>query len=160
MGGATPIGLESTIVDASGQGLRILRPGSITAQTLVRLVDVIDIQTTDVSANEEQSITAPGQLASHYAPRARVRLNAKEKRDGEVLIGFGPASPVDVAFQLSATGDLDEAAQNLFQALRVADGVDAKVIAVMPIPESGVGLAINDRLRRAAAPRNLSAGKN
>jgi L-threonylcarbamoyladenylate synthase len=93
---------------------------------------------------------APGQLASHYAPRARVRLNAEAARDGEVLLGFGPVT--GAALNLSPAGDLTEAAANLFAMLRLLDE-GAAAIAVSPVPETGLGLAINDRLRRAAAPR-------
>ena len=99
--------------------------------------------------------TAPGQLASHYAPNAILRLNARDVRSGEALLAFGPNVP-DTAgplLNLSASGDLIEAAAALFAALRELDRTGARAIAVMPIPEHGLGEAINDRLRRAAAPR-------
>jgi len=92
-------------------------------------------------------ITAPGQLDSHYAPSKPVRLNAAEAKDGEYLIGFGAIGGAET---LSAGGDLTEAAANLFDALHRADASGARAIAVAPIPESGIGVAINDRLRRAA----------
>jgi L-threonylcarbamoyladenylate synthase len=94
---------------------------------------------------------APGQLASHYAPGATVRLNAVEKEQGEVLLGFGPCD--DATLNLSPAGDLVEAAAHLFGYLHRLDALNARTIAVSPIPEIGLGRAINDRLRRAAAPR-------
>ncbi len=95
-------------------------------------------------------------LASHYAPRARVRLNASDVRDGEALLAFGPNRPAGAArhaLNLSASGDLVEAAANLFSHLRALDALKATTIAVMPIPGEGLGEAINDRLARAAAPK-------
>ena len=97
-------------------------------------------------------ISAPGQLASHYAPRAQLRLEATHAEPQEVLLGFGPEAPDDTA-NLSAAGDTVEAAANLYRLLRELDASDAETIAVMPIPDEGLGEAINDRLRRAAAPR-------
>ncbi|MFS2112525.1 Sua5 family C-terminal domain-containing protein, partial [Sphingomonas sp. Sphisp140] len=99
------------------------------------------------SPGKEDGITAPGQLDSHYAPSKPVRLNATEAQEGEYLIGFGPVPGTET---LSATGDLTEAAANLFDALHRADASTAPAIAVAPIPATGIGLAINDRLRRAA----------
>lgn len=137
-GGPTPGGLESTIVAVAGDRVTLLRPGGIAAAAL------------GVNAAAGAGITAPGQLASHYAPRQPVRLNATERRDGEFLIGFGT---VDGDLTLSANGDLIAAAAALFAALHAAQASGAGVIAVAPIPEEGVGIAINDRLRRAAANR-------
>ena len=97
------------------------------------------------------AIRSPGQLESHYAPNATLRLNAREKESGELLLGFGPSPAGNL--NLSPTGDLTEAASNLFAMLRELDRPDFIRIAVMPIPETGLGVAINDRLRRAAAPR-------
>ncbi len=131
--GPCPIGLESTIVAATGGALRLLRPGPV----------VLDLEMSHGSA-----IEAPGQLASHYAPNKPLRLAAAEARPGEWLIGFGPVSGHD---NLSASGDLTVAAAGLFTALHRADASDRAVIAVAPIPETGLGIAINDRLRRAAA---------
>lgn len=133
--GATPAGLESTIV----QDGRILRPGPLTAEALGLEI-----------AAPSGRITAPGQLESHYAPGKPVRLNAAEKREGEWLIGFGAIGGDDT---LSAAGDLTEAAARLFDALHRADAAPAASIAVAPVPQAGVGIAINDRLRRAAHPR-------
>jgi L-threonylcarbamoyladenylate synthase len=99
--------------------------------------------------------TAPGQLESHYAPKAKVRLDAVSAQPDEVLLAFGanPPAHAGITFNLSASGDLREAAANLFTALRDLDRGDQSTIAVMPIPDDGLGRAINDRLRRAAAPR-------
>ena len=133
--GRTPAGVESTIV----AGTRILRPGPITAEQLAAF---------GVSVGpDDGKIVAPGQLASHYAPSKPVRLNATEGTADEWLIGFGPVAGDD---NLSASGDPVEAAANLFDALHRADAGDRAAIAVAPIPEVGLGVAINDRLRRAA----------
>ena len=133
--GPTPAGLESTIV----QDGRILRPGPLDAATLGL-----------EHAVREGRITAPGQLASHYAPGKPLRLNAHARETGEWLIGFGAVPGDDT---LSLRGDLTEAAANLFDALHRADAAPAVRIAVAPIPATGIGIAINDRLRRAAHPR-------
>ncbi|MEN2711246.1 L-threonylcarbamoyladenylate synthase [Sphingomonas sp. VL_57B] len=130
--GATPAGVESTIV----MGERILRPGPLGAEELGLAI-----------AAPDGKITAPGQLDSHYAPSKPVRLNATDAKDGEYLIGFGTVAGAET---LSAAGDLAEAAANLFDALHRADASAAPAIAVAPIPASGIGVAINDRLRRAA----------
>ncbi len=134
-GGPTPGGLESTIVAVDGDRVTLLRPGGITADAL------------GVNARAGAGITAPGQLASHYAPRQPVRLNVTEARAGEFLIGFGA---VLGDLTLSASGDLTEAAAALFAALHTAQASSAATIAVAPIPDVGVGIAINDRLKRAA----------
>lgn len=130
--GATPAGVESTIV----MGASILRPGPLSAEELGFEI-----------AAPNGKITAPGQLDSHYAPSKPVRLDAAAAEAGEYLIGFGPVAGIET---LSATGDLTEAAANLFDALHRADASDAPAIAVSPIPQTGIGVAINDRLRRAA----------
>lgn len=133
--GRTPAGVESTIV----AGTRILRPGPITAEQLAAF---------GVSTGvEDGKIVAPGQLASHYAPTKPVRLSTTEAATGEWLIGFGAVMGDDT---LSAAGDPVEAAANLFDALHRADTSDRAAIAVAPVPETGLGAAINDRLRRAA----------
>jgi L-threonylcarbamoyladenylate synthase len=105
--------------------------------------------------HDPKAITAPGQLASHYAPAAVVRLDVAQAAPGEVLVGFGAVSGL---LTLSASGDLIEAAANLFETLRHADAIAGPggKIAFAPIPETGLGRAINDRLRRAAAPRTKS----
>ncbi|MET0245773.1 MAG: L-threonylcarbamoyladenylate synthase [Sphingomonas sp.] len=141
--GPTPAGLESTIV----REREILRPGPLTAETLFpdedRPVDLPEAQ-------RPGQIIAPGQLESHYAPASPVRLDAVQAREDEWLIGFGEIAGDDT---LSATGDLIEAAARLFDALHRADASGAPSIAVAPIPRQGIGIAINDRLRRAASPR-------
>ena len=142
-GGATRYGLESTIVAVADGRLRLLRPGPITPDAIERVAKI------RVSTHYGDAIEAPGQLASHYAPGKPLRLAATERRAGEWLIGFGSIAGDDT---LSATGDLVEAATRLFDALHRADASDAAAIAVAPIPNRGLGLAIEDRLRRAATP--------
>lgn len=132
-GGATQRGLESTIVAATGGSLRLLRPGPI-----------------DVAATiaDGSRIEAPGQMASHYAPSKPLRLGARTKEGDEFLIGF---ETVEGDVTLSASGDLLEAATRLFELLHEADAAPNRRIAIAPIPEHGLGIAINDRLKRAAA---------
>ncbi|NIJ07808.1 L-threonylcarbamoyladenylate synthase [Sphingomonas vulcanisoli] len=142
-GGRTAVGLESTIVAVDAAGLRLLRPGKLGAEELAALAGVPFIET------DSGKIEAPGQLASHYAPALPLRLNAKTVRADEWLIGFGAVAGDRT---LSATGDLIEAAANLFDALHEADGSGRKGIAVAPIPNTSLGIAINDRLARAAVP--------
>lgn len=149
-GGDCTVGVESTIV-ATGQPPRLLRPGGL-AHEAIELV--LDQPLALPSHAQPAKIEAPGQLTSHYAPDALVRLNVTAPEADEVWIGFGPDSQ-GAALTLSATGDLTEAATHLFGALRQADalaGVGGR-IAIAPIPTKGLGLAINDRLARAAAPR-------
>jgi L-threonylcarbamoyladenylate synthase len=139
--GPTAHGLESTIVAATGEGLRLLRPGPISADQL---------GIAGGAPSGAGRIEAPGQLASHYAPAKKLRLDAQQARPGEWLIGFGP---VGGDATLSPGGDLTEAAARLFDRLHEADASPRDAIAVAPVPENGIGAAINDRLRRAAAPR-------
>jgi len=145
-GGATRAGLESTIVAVDGDALHLLREGAITAEQL-GLEEV-------VLPSSPDRPTAPGQLLSHYAPRQPLRLNVTAKAAGEYLIGFGP---VKGDYNLSPTGDLAEAASRLFDALHIAQESGRASIAAAPVPETGLGRAINDRLRRAAAPRDQDA---
>ncbi|MEO0894166.1 MAG: L-threonylcarbamoyladenylate synthase [Pseudomonadota bacterium] len=142
-GGACEVGLESTIIGLDGSP-RLLRPGGLPHTALEAALGA-PLQ----HHAEGDTLNAPGQMASHYAPAARVRLNATHAEPGEVLLGFGDIAG-DVS--LSRAGDLVEAAANLFGHLHALDEKGAP-IAVAPIPENGLGLAINDRLRRAAAPR-------
>jgi L-threonylcarbamoyladenylate synthase len=137
--GATPQGIESTIVEPATR--RILRPGPITAEMLPGFA----------AAAAGGAVTAPGQLASHYAPAKPVRLDARAAAGDEWLIGFGAVQGDDT---LSPAGDLREAAARLFEALHRADAAPAARIAVAPIPRDGLGAAINDRLARAAHPRD------
>ncbi len=143
-GGPCPVGLESTIVGMDGETPVLLRPGGIAAEDLAEALG-------RPLATHKGAINAPGQLSSHYAPDAPVRLNAEAPDEAEAYIGFGASPAGDI--NLSPSGDLIEAAANLFAALRDIDHFN-KPIAVAPIPETGLGAAINDRLRRAAAPRS------
>ncbi len=146
-GGACEAGIESTIVAVLPDTLpSILRPGVIDRKSISDVVGELQ------SNQSAKAVIAPGQLSSHYAPGAEVRLNASYTGPGEVLLGFGPHAPAGVA-NLSDKGDTVEAAANLYRMLRELDTPDITAIAVMPIPEDGLGEAINDRLRRAAAPR-------
>jgi L-threonylcarbamoyladenylate synthase len=153
-GGPTDVGLESTIVDMSGDAIRMLRPGLVSVDDIMRLTGA-RVRREAVSADAASRPNAPGQLASHYAPRARLRLEAARAHPGEALLAFGPLAPATGygVFNLSPRGDLLEAAAHLFAALRLLDATGVDAIAVMPIPAEGLGEAINDRLRRAAAPR-------
>ncbi|MCY3982338.1 MAG: L-threonylcarbamoyladenylate synthase [Roseovarius sp.] len=144
-GGPCRVGLESTIVSLVDHPV-LLRPGGLMTESIEEVLGFpLEKKTTG------GRITSPGQLASHYAPDSPVRLNAAEKRPGEVLLGFG-----DVAcdLNLSPSGDLAEAASNLFCHLHELDAGNPKTIAISPIPDLGIGRPINDRLRRAARSRN------
>ena len=154
-GGPTPVGLESTIVKVEDGVLRLLRPGGIAAGEIEAAAGVA------LSRGGEAGIVAPGMLASHYAPGAAVRLNATDIREGEALLAFGRTDiggKAVAALNLSETGDLKEAASNLFSHLQALDRSGAETIAVVPIPHRGLGEAINDRLARAAAPRDMPIG--
>lgn len=143
-GGACDIGLESTIIGFDGDTPVLLRPGGVAAEEIRRIAGNLVERSGD-------AITAPGQLASHYAPASALRLNALARRGDELLLGFG-----DIAgdLNLSPSGDLREAAANLFAYLRALDARAAgRPLAAAAIPGHGLGAAINDRLRRAAAPR-------
>ncbi|MDQ4419354.1 L-threonylcarbamoyladenylate synthase [Sphingobium sp. DEHP117] len=142
-GGPTARGIESTIAACAGDHIRLLRPGPIAAERLEQASGL-----PVVVSGSDHGIEAPGQMESHYAPSKPVRLNATDAMAGEYLIGFG-AVKGDIS--LSETADLDEAAAALFAALHIADASSAPRIAVANVPMEGVGLAINDRLRRAAA---------
>ena len=140
-GGPCSAGLESTIVAVREHGWQILRPGPVTAADIERVLG-----TSPLKASGD-NIEAPGQLASHYAPSKIVRLNAIQPEPGEWHIGFGAIEGND---NLSASGDLAQAAANLFDALHRADASAALSISVAPIPHEGIGVAINDRLQRAS----------
>jgi L-threonylcarbamoyladenylate synthase len=144
-GGPAEAGLESTIV-ALSPAPTLLRPGGLPREQIEALLAC------PLQDFREPGVVAPGQLASHYAPKAALRLNARSVGLGEVLLGFGPGAP-EGALNLSRSGDLREAAANLFAYLRALDAQGPAQIAVMPVPSTGLGEAINDRLRRAAAPR-------
>jgi L-threonylcarbamoyladenylate synthase len=144
-GGRTPVGIESTVLDLSGEAPAVLRPGGVTAEQLTELLGPI-------LAADAVPPRSPGMLPSHYAPSLPLRLEAINARAGEVLLAFGPDAPSGFTevLWLSRSGDLAEAAANLFAMLRQIDRPLFAGIAVMPIPERGLGRAINDRLRRAA----------
>ncbi len=145
-GGPCEAGIESSIVSLlPGEPPRLLRPGAIGREALTAVVG-------ELAAPVSGEVSAPGQLTSHYAPRAAIRLGATQAKEGEVLLGFGPQVQGEAA-NLSPDGNPVEAAANLYRLLRELDATGAAGIAVRPIPEAGLGEAINDRLRRAAAPR-------
>lgn len=144
-GGACPVGVESTILGV-GEDVTILRHGGLPIEAIEACIGA-QVDRTDIATDRP---TAPGQLASHYAPNATLRLNATVARPGEFLIGFGRVKG-DVS--LSPSGDLSEAATALFGTLRLLDDQAIENAAVAPIPVNGLGAAINDRLKRAAAPR-------
>ena len=142
-GGACSVGLESSIIGLTGEPT-LLRAGGVPREAIEEVLGA------SLRMAVEGEITAPGQIASHYAPNARVRLNAIAWEVGEKTLGFGPMA---CDLNLSETGDLVEAAANLFGHLHRLDAMDGIGIAVAPIPRLGLGAAINDRLQRAAAPR-------
>jgi L-threonylcarbamoyladenylate synthase len=157
-GGPTRVGVESTIVACLDTPL-LLRPGGVPRAAIERALGrpLAAAGTGPAGANEDAPL-APGMLASHYAPRARLRLDAREVRADEALLAFGPDLPPGAettrkTLNLSPRGDLVEAAASLFSHLRALDRAGASGIAVMPVPHEGLGEAINDRLLRAAAPR-------
>ena len=149
-GGPTSVGVESTIISCLDVPT-LLRPGGVARYAVER---VLGHALVDASPSAEEAPLAPGMLASHYAPKTPLRLNALDVRDGEALLAFGATVPSAAhSLNLSPAGDLIEAAANLFSYLRALDASGARAIAVMPIPDEGLGEAINDRLARAAAPR-------
>jgi L-threonylcarbamoyladenylate synthase len=155
-GGPTLVGVESTIVACLGEPM-LLRPGGLSRADIEQALGRPLSEHPDVAAEAEAPIS-PGQFASHYAPRARLRLDVRSLVAGEALLAFGdtlPAGAERVArvLNLSPRGDLIEAAANLFSHLRALDAARPSAIAVMPVPHEGLGEAINDRLARAAAPR-------
>ncbi len=153
--GTCPVGVESTVLDLCRAQPTLLRPGGATLEAIERLIgEVARIATPDLA------VRSPGMLASHYAPALPVRLHAHDMDPDEALLAFGPALPgARLAFNLSECGDLTEAAARLFTGLRWLDTEAPRHslmrIAVMPVPGNGLGMAINDRLQRAAAPRKL-----
>jgi L-threonylcarbamoyladenylate synthase len=159
--GPCSVGLESTVLDLSGEAPVIVRPGAITAEDLKEYLGTVPY---DLGSHDKPR--SPGQLLKHYAPNLQVRLNAVEVESGEALLAFGPLKfmgirgggfardlPEKRLRNLSERGDLHEAAANLFRMLRELDASGATRIAVMNIPDKGLGIAINDRLKRAAQGR-------
>jgi L-threonylcarbamoyladenylate synthase len=156
-GGATQVGLESTIVACLNGEAALLRPGGLPRAEIERVLGAPLVEPPVPADADEDGVLAPGMLASHYAPGATLRLEARDVRYGEALLAFGPmpaaARGLRRVLNLSPSGDLVEAAANLFSHLRALDAAGVTSIAVMPVPHEGLGEAINDRLRRAAAPR-------
>jgi L-threonylcarbamoyladenylate synthase len=149
--GSSVVGLESTVIDCTGDKAIILRPGAITAD---QCADVLGYDI-EIDLGNHDKPKSPGQLLKHYAPRTPVRLKAYDVQNDEVLLAFGSTKFISVdkavkVLNLSEDGDLHQAASNLFSYLRQLDNVRASSIAVMDIPKNGIGLAINDRLKRAA----------
>lgn len=149
-GGPCPLGLESTVLGVAGGTVVLLRLGAVPREAIEAVLG----QPVPL-AKEDTEIASPGQLERHYAPVTPLRLGATDVRAGEALLAFGPNAPhgAIVSINLSASGDLEEAAANLFASVRRLDESGVKAIAVMPIPDRGLGEAINDRLRRAAKAR-------
>ncbi len=160
--GPCQVGVESTIVDCSGPRPTLLRPGGLARGEIER---VLGHALADADATDAERPSAPGRLASHYAPRAIVRLEARDVAPGEALLTFAGNLPpgaqnASIVLDLSPDGDLIEAAASLYGALRRLDGLGASSIAVVPLPRDGLGEAIADRLNRAAAPRPLMPEDN
>lgn len=156
-GGAVAVGVESTIIGCF-EAPMLLRPGGLPREAIERVIGHELVRVPEHTVNDTGVPLAPGMLASHYAPRASVRLNAEHVDADEALLAFGAAnisgaSGSDAVMNLSPSGDLTEAAANLFGCLRALDQSGARSIAVMPVPNHGLGEAINDRLRRAAVGR-------
>jgi L-threonylcarbamoyladenylate synthase len=143
--GACPLGIESTVIDLTSSSPALLRPGGVTREEIETVIG--PLAKMELAGQVSKS---PGTQGRHYAPGLPLRLNAGSARPGEALLGFGPGLPKDKA-NLSPTGDVVEAAANLFALIRDLDRPEFRAIAVMPVPETGLGVAINDRLRRAAA---------
>lgn len=144
-GGKCAVGVESTIVDVTGKEVFLLRAGGIAKEDIENFLH----EKVFISHGDPNKPSSPGQMLRHYAPEHRFRINVEEPEDGEFYIGFGYSQRADL--NLSVTADLHEAAANLFAYMRLADNMAGeKGIAIAPIPEEGVGLAINDRIRRAS----------
>lgn len=144
-GGACSVGVESTIIDVTGKNVIILRAGGTSKEDLEKFLN----EKVLLSDGDPNQPSAPGQLLKHYAPSHHLRINATTRQPGEFFIGFGDIKDCDL--NLSPSGDLKEAAANLFAFLRQADKTEGyKSLALSPIPENGLGLAINDRIKRAS----------
>lgn len=147
--GACSIGIESTVLDLTADIPVILRPGKITTEQLQPLLGDLGTAPNETEASTASPVKSPGMLERHYAPNQPLRINANNAKPHESLLGFGPQGR-HATLNLSPSGNLDEAAANLFAMIRTLDQGDFQGIAVMPVPEEGLGCAINDRLRRAA----------
>lgn len=147
-GGSCAVGIESTVIDLTAEMPTILRPGAVTEAQLSAVLGSLGKSGTQIKA--------PGMLESHYAPNKPIRINADNVKSNEALLAFGePLEGTQITQNLSATENLQEAAANLFRMMRMLDASAAEAIAVMPIPDEGLGIAINDRLKRAAAPKSV-----
>ena len=158
-GGSTRVGIESTVVDLSGDRPALLRPGGVPRDAVEAITGPIDIPAEDPA---EAARKSPGRIARHYAPRTPIRINARRVAPGEALLAFGPELPAGaenatVVANLSPAGDPEEAAANLFALLHRLDAAGAAAIACAPVPMGGLGAAINDRLARAAEPLPATA---
>lgn len=156
--GPCAVGVESTVLDLTGARPFLLRPGGVSVEAIESIVGPVGRGLTPTDAERTRTLRSPGLLVSHYAPRLPVRLGATAAGADEALLAFGPAPPgAGAVYQLSATGNLTESAARLFAGLRWLDDEGARLglirIAAMPVPRARLGLAINDRLERAAAPR-------
>ncbi len=156
--GPCPVGVESTVLALTGPRPLLLRPGGATVETIEALIGPVDHGAPHGVSGSEAGLPSPGMLLSHYAPTLPVRLEARSVAAEEALLAFGPALPgAGTTYELSPTGNPAEAAARLFEGLRDLDArgqaLGLRGIAVMRVPDAGLGLAINDRLRRAAAPR-------
>lgn len=151
-GGPCEGGIESTIVQVTDDQVILLRPGSISAEDIEKIIGA----KIDIDNGESNIPNAPGQLKSHYSPKTPIRLNVTEPQTGECLLAFGSVKPSDEIYvlNLSKSGDLREAATNLFSMIRSLDRLNFSTIAVSPIPNIGLGIAVNDRLSRAAAHKD------
>jgi L-threonylcarbamoyladenylate synthase len=157
-GGACDVGVESTVLDVAMGGAVLLRPGGVPVEAIEAVIGQVSRPLPISAAERTRTLRSPGMMLSHYAPNLPVRLGAVDVAAHEALLAFGPALPgAGLVWQLSEAGDLREAAARLFAGLRFLDAEGGQRglarIAAMPIPESGLGAAINDRLARAAAPR-------
>jgi L-threonylcarbamoyladenylate synthase len=157
-GGACAVGVESSVLDLTGQMPVLLRPGGATVEAIEASIGPVALPMDQATAEGPRTLRSPGLLLSHYAPVLPVRLDATSVGQDEALLSFGPEAPAaTLAFNLSERGDLTEAAARLFAGLRLLDAEGRARglgrIAAMPVPSRGLGLAINDRLKRAAAPR-------
>ncbi len=157
--GPCPVGVESTVLDLTGARPFLLRPGGATAEAIAAVVGPLRRGVTPAAAEASRTFRSPGMLVSHYAPALPVRLEATDVAADEALLAFGPPpAGAGLVYQLSASADLAEAAARLFEGLRALDAEGGRRgcsrIAAMPVPDHGLGAAINDRLQRAAAPRS------
>lgn len=156
--GPCAVGVESTVLDLTGAQPFLLRPGGVPVEAIEAVAGPVGRGITPADAERTRTLRSPGLLVSHYAPRLPVRLGADRAAADEALLAFGPAAPgAGAIYQLSATRDLTEAASRLFAGLRWLDAEGTRLglarIAAMPVPRDGLGVAINDRLERAAAAR-------